>query len=230
MIVNELSKELNIKNKDLIDYLKSKNFKVSSHMQTINEDMIASAREYFSKKTTEPVKTAKEAKEAKEAKVEKPVKKSLPKKEMKKFAPDDVIPCRSIVPWYLETVGIDKMTTYKWSNYGDIEYVAYKDLQSWRRKPVIKDGMIMIEDPDICDQWKSDLEKIYQKYLNVDYPEEFFDVDDSTFEAMLKDASDVFKEVIKYTAIDMIRNENYPTLQKITIIDDVLGTGIKEFL
>ena len=47
MIVNELSKELGIKNKDLIDYLKSQNFKVSSHMQTVNDDMIAVAREHF---------------------------------------------------------------------------------------------------------------------------------------------------------------------------------------
>lgn len=226
MIVNELSKELDIKNKDLIDYLKSQNFKVSSHMQAVNDDMIAVARGYFVKEPKQPVKEV--VKEVKENKTT--TKKSVPKKEIKKFAPDDVIPCRSIVPWYLETIGIDRMTTYKWSNYGDVEYVAYKDLQSWRRKPVIKDGMIMIEDPDICEQWKSDLGKIYQKYLNVDYPEEFFDLDDATFESMLKDASDVFKEVIKYTAIDMIRNENYPTLQKITIIDNVLGTGIKEFL
>lgn len=229
MIVNELSKELGIKNKDLIDYLKSQNFKVSSHMQTVNDDMIAVAREHF---VITPQQTVKEVIKDEVKTVEKPksTRKLPPKKVVKQFAPDDRIPCHSIVPWYVETVGIDRMTTYKWSNYGDVEYVAYKDLQSWRRKPVIKDGMIMIDDPDICDQWKSDLEKIYQKYLNVDYPEEFFDLDDDKFEAMLKDASDVFKEVIKYTAIDMIRNENYPTLQKITIIDNVLGTGIKEFL
>lgn len=224
MIINDLSKELDIKNKDLIDYLKSQNFKVSSHMQAVNDDMIATAREHFTKETKvkEPVKREVEPKT--------PTKKSIPKREIKKFAPDDVIPCKSIVPWYVETIGIDKLTTYKWSNYGDIEYVAYKDLQSWRRKPVIKDAMIMIEDPDICEQWKSDLGKIYQKYLNVDYPEEFFDLDDDAFENMLKEASDVFKEVIKYTAMEMIRNENYPSLQKITIIDNVLGTGIKEFL
>lgn len=235
MIVNELSKELGIKNKDLIDYLKSKNFKVSSHMQAVTEDMISVAREHFVAtqqidKTQQDIKEEEVKVESKTDSKSKTTKKSPPKKEIKKFSPDDVIPCRSIVPWYVETVGIDKMTTYKWSNYGDVEYVAYKDLQSWRRKPVIKDGMIMIEDPDICDQWKSDLEKIYQKYLNVDYPEEFFELDDTAFESMLKDASDVFKEVIKYTAIDMIRNENYPTLQKITIIDNILGTGIKEFL
>ena len=223
MIVNELSKELGVKNKDLIDFLKSKNFKVSSHMQTLTDVMIETVKRDFV--VDKPKHVAEEKPQAK-----KTVKKPVPVKEIKKFAPDDLIPCRSIVPWYLETIGLDKLTTYKWPNYGDVEYVAYRDLQSWRRKPVVKDAMILIEDPDICEQWKHDLGTLYQRYLNVDYPEEFFDLPDDEFEKMLKDSSDVFKEVIKFTAIDMIRNENYPSLQKLTIIDNLLGTGIKEFV
>ena len=225
MIVNELSKELGVRNKDLIDFLKSKGFKISSHMQTLTNEMIDAVKTDFNQKQAEePVKSETETT------VKKSTKKTPSPKQIKKFAPDDMIPCRSIVPWYLETIGLDRMTTYKWPNYGDVEYVAYRDLQSWRRKPVVKDAMIMIEDADICDQWKHDLGTLYKKYLNVEYPEEFFDIDDKAFEQMLKDATDVFKEVIKYTAIDMIRNENYPSLQKLTIIDDVLGTGIKEFV
>lgn len=224
MIVNDLSKELGVKNRELIDFLKSKDFKVSSHMQTLTDEMIDIVKSEF------VVNKPKESEVKRVAQPKKSVRKLVPTKGIKKFAPDDLIPCRSIVPWYLETVGLDKITTYKWPNYGDIEYVAYRDLQSWRRKPVVKDGMILIEDADICDQWKNDLGAMYQKYLNVDYPEEFFEVSDDQFEKMLKEASDVFKEVIKYTAIDMIRNENYPSVQKINIIDNILGTGIKEFL
>jgi hypothetical protein len=226
MIVNELSNELGIKNKDLIEFLKSNGFKVSSHMQTVTDEMIAASREKFSKPTI-----GNKTEESKKVEpVKKTTKKTVPAKNIKKFAPDDLIPCRSITPWYLETIGIDRMTTYKWPNYGAVEYVAYRDLQSWRRKPVVKDAMILIEDPDICEQWKNDLGTLYKKYLAVEYPEEFFDIKDSDFEQMLRDASDVFREVIKYTAIDMIRNENYPSLQKLTIIDNVLGTGIKEFI
>ena len=99
-----------------------------------------------------------------------------------------------------------------------------------RRREIVKDALIMIEDPDICEQWKHDLGKVYDQYLGVEYPEEFFDVPDAVFEETLKDAPDVFKEVIKYTAMSMIHNENYPSLQKIMIIDNLLGTGIKEFL
>lgn len=226
MIVNELSKDLGVKNRELIDFLKSKGFKISSHMQTVTDEMVDLAKSNFVVKESEPEKPATQKREP----APKVTKKTVPVKNVKKFAPDDQIPCRSLVPWKLVDVSVDKNTVYSWSGFGDVEYVAYRDLQGMRRRPMVKDALIMIEDPDICEQWKHDLGDLYNKYLNVSYPEEFFDKSDEKFEEMLKDAPDVFKEVIKYTALDMIRNENYPTLQKLSIIDNLLGTGLKEFI
>jgi hypothetical protein len=223
MIINELSKQLGVKNKELIDFLKSKGFKVSSHMQTLTDEMIDAVESEF-------VKQPEKVEEKKTAPVKKITRKPVPTKNVKKFSPDDQIPCRSLVPWKLVDVSVDKNTIYSWSGYGDIEYVSYRDLQAMRRRSMVKDARIMIEDPDICEQWKHDLGDLYNKYLGVEYPEEFFDLSDEKFEAMLKDAPDVFKEVIKYTALDMIRNENYPSLRKISIIDNLLGTGLKEFI
>ena len=40
---------------------------------------------------------------------------------------------------------------------------------------------------------------------------------------------DTNEEVIKATAVNMNRNKNYPSIQKLRIIDDVLGTCIKDF-
>ena len=224
MIVNDLSKELGVKNKEIVDYLKSKGFKVSSHMQTVTDEMIEIVRDRFDKKTSES-----QNKEVVTPKSRKTTKQTLPTKEIKKFKPDDQIPCRSLVPWKLIDVGLDK-NIYSWTNYGDVEYVTYRDLQAMRRRPIVKDALILIEDPDICEQWKHDLGDVYKRYIGVDYPEEFFDLSDEEFENNLLNAPDVFKDVIKFTAVDMIRNENYPTVQKLTIIDKVLGTGIKEFL
>lgn len=223
MKVFELSKEFGVTNKELIDFLKSKDFKVSSHSQNLTDEMIEVTRKDFVPAKEEVAEEPQEEKKEKK----KPV---LPVKEIKKFAPDDPIPCRSLVPWRMTMLGLDKVTPYKWSAYGDVEYVAYRDLQSWRRKSIIRQGKIFIEDPDICKMWKHDLDGIYQNYVGIDYPEEFFDKSDADFESMLRDSSDAFKEVIKFTAIDMIRNENYPSIQKITIIDKLLGTGILEFV
>lgn len=223
MKVFELSKEFGVTNKEIIDFLKSKNFKVSSHSQNLTDEMIEVTRKDFAPAKEEVVEEPQEEKKEKK----KPV---LPVREIKKFAPDDPIPCRSLVPWRMTMLGLDKVTPYKWSAYGDVEYVAYRDLQSWRRKSIIRQGKIFIENSDICEMWKHDLEGVYKNYVGVDYPEEFFDKSDAEFEAMLRDSSDTFREVIKFTAIDMIRNENYPSIQKITIIDKLLGTGILEFV
>ena len=230
MIVNELSRELGVKNKDLIDFLKTKGYKISSHMQNLTDDMISAAKLEFVTVKEKPVESESKVDTVSSSTVKKSTKKPVPSKNVRKFSLDDQIPCRSLVPWKLVDVGIDKNTVYSWSGYGDVDYVLYRDLQAMRRKPMLQKPLIMIEDPDLCEQWKHDLGNLYDRYLGVSYPEEFFDKPDDVFENMLKDAPDVFKEVIKYTAMDMIRNENYPSLQKISIIDRVLGTGIKDFI
>lgn len=224
MKVNELSKELEVTNKEVIDFLKSKGFKVSSHMQSVTDEMIELASDHFKNHP----KAEPETSNVKETPA--PKKKRLPDQVVKKYNPDDQILCRSAVPWKLIAAGADKNTLYQWNNFGDYEYVLYKDLQAMRRKGIIKNAKIIIEDPDICEEWKYDLGDAYKRYLNVEYPEEFFDIKDDEFERTLKNAPETFKEVIKSTAINMIRNENYPSIQKLTIIDNVLGTGIKEFI
>lgn len=224
MTINNLSQELGVTNKELITYLKENGFEAKSHLQTASDEMIASAKDNFRDK---PKKEEKKT-EKKLVKKEKP--QTISAESLKRFNPDDMIPCKSIVPWKVILLSADKTITYRWGTYGDIEYVAYRDLQNWRRQPAIKDGLIMIEDPDICFQWRNELGAIYDKFLNVEYPEEFFDLDDTAFEKLLTEANDTLKEVLKYTAMDMIRNTNYPSVSKVSIMDRVLNTCIKDFL
>ena len=226
MKLNDLSKELNVTNKDLITYLKENNFKISSHNQNVTDEMIDLARDYFSK-VQEPKEVIEDTKVVKEEKTK------VKKQEVyipKTFALDDRIPCRSVTPWKLVEIGADRATVYNWSGYGDVDYVTFKDLQSMRRKDIIKNTKIIIENADICYQWRRELGDTYKYFLDVEFPEEFFDLSDDKFKKLLTEAPDVVKEVIKYTAMDMVRNENYPTVQKLTIIDETLGTCIKDFL
>lgn len=228
MKVNELSQELNITNKELISYLKDKDFKISSHMQNVTDEMIDMARDYFAKVEDSVDDLLEETIEEldEQPKDKKASTIYLPKK----FELDDMIPCRSVTPWKLMSVGTDKYTVYVWNGFGDIEYVRYRDLQAMRRKNIIRKPKILIDNADLCYQWRNDLGDTYKHYIGVDYPEEFFDLSDEKFKRLLTKAPDVLKEVIKFTAINMVRNENYPTLQKLSIIDDLLGTCIKDFL
>lgn len=224
MKVNELSKELGVTNKELIDFLKKNGYKVSSHMQSVTDEMIDLARENLIATKVEE-------------ETEKDIDNIIPKKEKpevkietKTFKPDDVIPCRSVTPWKLNALGVDRRTVYHWEYYGDVDYLTYRDLQALRRTNYITKPKILIEDPDLCYQWRRELGDTYKYFLGVEYPEEFFDLSDNDFEKLLKQAPDTVKEVIKVTAMNMIKNENYPTIQKLTLIDNILGTCLKEFI
>lgn len=223
MQVKDLSKELGIQNKDLITYLKENGFKVSSHMQAVNDDMIDLARAHFAiinekEEVIEEKTTQTSVKQVEEAVV------------TRKFEPNDMIPCKSVVSWKINELGSDRNTVYHWEYFGDVDYIKYSDLQNMRRKDVITKPKILIQDANLCYQWRRELGDIYKYYLNVDYPEDFFELSDEKFEELLTSAPDVLKDVIKITARVMINNENYPSLNKINSIDRILGTCMKEFL
>ena len=225
MKVRDLSVELELTNKELITFLKENGYAISSHMQNLNDEMIDKARERFAKKEVveEEVATKTLSDVTKDIK-------DMVVDTVKKFNPDDLIPCKSVTPWELVAVGMDKNTVYHWNGYGDVDYVSYRDLQSFRRKDLIKKPKVIIEDADLCYQWRRELGDTYKYYLGVEYPEEFFDLTDREFEKLLRVAPNTIKEVIKFTAMNMVRNENYPTLQKLTLVDEILGTCIKDFL
>jgi hypothetical protein len=195
-------------------------------MQNATDEMIELARESFKEKVKETVKEEDTVVVNVEPKAVKKPEAYVPKV----FNPEDKITCRSVTPWKLVEVGVDRNTVYSWSGYGDIDYVTYKDLQSMRKKDILRKSKIIIEDADLCYQWSRDLGETYKYFLNVEYPEEFFDLTDEKFRNLLEKAPDTVKEVIKYTALNMVRNENYPTVQKLNIVDEILGTCIKDFL
>lgn len=225
MTVNELSKEIGTTNKETITFLKGKGFKVSSHLQNVTDEMIDLVRKEL-KPVEKTVLTNDKESEVDETK--KNIEDMIP--EQKTFAMDDLIPCRSVTPWELIALGTDKKTVYHWSGFGDVDYIKYSDLQSLRRQDLIKAPKVIIEDASLCYQWRRELGDTYKYFLKVEYPEDFFDLPDAKFEELLKQAPNTVKEVIKVTAVNMIKNENYPSLIKLTLIDDILGTCLKEFL
>lgn len=228
MKIYELANELKTENnkvtaKDIISYIKDHGYpKTTSHQQTVPDELIDEIRERFSVVKTVAV--------SEPVSVETEVSKPVIQDSTKVFKPDDIITCRSVTPWKVVVTGADGRTIYSWEGFGDLDYITYKDLQFLRRKEVITKPMILIEDADLCYQWRRELGDVYKYYIGVDYPEDFFELDDNKFKDLLTNAPEVIQEVIKSTAMNMIRNENYPSLQKIHLIDDTLGTCIKEFL
>ena len=226
MKVNDLSKDLGVTNKDVISYLKSEGFKVSSHMQAVTDEMVELATAYFANAKDEEVSEDISEDSAPAPKKEVP----KPAKPTRKFAMDEFIVCKSVTPWKLVLTGVDKNTVYTWDYFGAEEMVMYRDLQAWRKKAIITAPKIIIEDADLREAWRQDMTDTYNTLINVDYPEELFDLDDTAFETLLRNATPVIVEVVKTTAISMIRAENYPSLSKIIKIDEIFGTALQDFL
>ena len=87
MRVHELAKELNVANKDIIQFLEGKNIEVKSHMSAVDDEHVAMVKAQFAKK--EAKKEAKPEVKTQEVKAEtvqekKPVEKTEEKKENKK--------------------------------------------------------------------------------------------------------------------------------------------------
>lgn len=223
MKVFELSKELNVTNKELITFLKERGFQVSSHMQSLTDEMIELARTEL-----KPTSIKEEENEIKPS-----VLTDIPvqsRKSTRVFKADDEIICKSVTPWKLTAVGVDKNTVYHWEYFGDIDYVKYRDLQAMRRTEYITKPNIIIMDEDLRNQWSRELGDVYKYFDGINYPEEYFDKSDDEFSDILRNAPHFIADIIKTTAVAMVRNENYPSLNKIKLIDDVLGTCIKDFL
>lgn len=225
MKVYELAKELDTTPKELITFFRENGYKVSSHMQKLDDESIDLATENFAKSN----KTSITDEDVKDSSEKEFVKKTQPVQH-KSFNPNDEIPCKSVTPWKLTAVGVDKNTVYHWEYFGDVEYIKYRDLQALRRTEYVTKPSFIIMDEDLVEQWKRELGDRYKYFKSIDYPEEYFDMDDDEFEDMIKSAPEWLGEIVKVTAMTMIRAENYPSIKKIRIVDDMLGTCIKEFI
>lgn len=221
MRVHELSEQLGKKNKEVIDFLKSEGYSVSSHLNQLDDDMIDKTIRYFS--PTGELSPDGEKKSIVEEE-------HIPSRCIRDYRMDEFIPCRSVTPWKLVLSNIDRNMVYTWEFFGAVENVMFRDLQAWRKKDILTAPKIIIEDADLRYAWRQDLAESYKTLIGVEFPEELFSLNDVEFEKLLSNASITVKEIIKHTAISMIRNENYPSISKLIKIDEMLGTDLKDFL
>ena len=158
------------------------------------------------------------------------VKKSAPKSP-RKYAPDDQIPCRSITYGELLLTGVKSKLLYSWSNYNDITYVEFQDLQALRstHSSYLYRPRIVIEDEELVEQWGKDFSDLYDSIVSVDV-EDLFKLPVGKFKTALKKAPKGVQQAVKNIAGEKILNGSLDSLTKIKAIDEVLGTDLKLYL
>ena len=146
-------------------------------------------------------------------------------KKVKKYAPNDLIECRSVTGGELILVGDKTKLHYTWSDYGDTSFVEYQDLQALqsRKSGFLTKPRFVIEDESLVEQWSAMLKPIYDKINNKNI-EEFFELPIDRFEASLKIMPVGLKEAVKTKAIQMINNDELYDIRKVRAIDNAWGT------
>ena len=85
--------------------------------------------------------------------------------------------------------------------------------------------MIIIEDEDLREEWKSDFGELYDSLQQVDI-KEMFKLPHRNFVAQLKKLPDGMKSTVQNMAYSMIQNGTLYDLRTIKAIDETLGTEL----
>ena len=166
-----------------------------------------------------------------EVEVEEVKPKKVTAKPAKKYAPGDMIACRSITYGELLLTGTKSKLLYNWANYGDVTEVEFQDLQALKstRSSYLFKPRFIIEDEELVEQWNKDLEKIYSDIVMTDV-EEMFHLPLNQFKSKLKKAPSGVQQAVKNVAGEKILNGTLDSLAKIKAIDEILGTELKLYI
>ena len=163
------------------------------------------------------------------------VKETKPKKaaakEARKYAPGDMIPCRSITYGELLLPGPKTRLLYTWANYDDVTEVEFQDLQALKstRSTYLFKPRFIIEDEELVEQWKNDFGKMYDEIATINV-EELFKLPANQLKAKLKKAPSGIQQAVKNVAGEKIMNGSLDSLAKIKAIDEILGTQLKMYI
>lgn len=152
-------------------------------------------------------------------------------KQPKKFAQDDMIPCRSVTYGELLLTGPKSKLLYSWANYGDVTEIPFQDLQALRstRSSYLFRPRFVIEDEDLVELWAKDLKDMYDNLVDEDV-DALFKLPLNQFKSKLKKAPRGVQQAVKNIAGEKILNGSLDSLAKIKAIDEILGTDLKLYL
>ena len=177
------------------------------------------------KKATTDVKVAAEEPVAVEKVVEK-----VEVKEKRVFKATDMIECKSLRYGLMQHISKKSGNIYEWADYGDIVEVEYGDLLSLKssKSKFLYSPWFMIMDDQLAEDWK--LADIYEPFKEFDDVEEFLQSGATTIRKTLPNAPQGYKDLVTYTAADMIRSGTIDSIATINAIDDILGKNLTTLL
>lgn len=143
--------------------------------------------------------------------------------------PEERILCRSVTQGSLLYPAKKSGITYIWDEYGDEAEVEYQDLLPLylTKSPYLMNPWFIIEDMELVEEWSDRLGPLYSniyQYEDIDYvlslPTEDFRTAVLTMPTGLRDG-------LKTKIATKIDEGSFDSLQKIKIVDQILGTDLR---
>ena len=151
----------------------------------------------------------------------------------RKFAPDDLILCRSVFPGLLLFTGPKTKNTYTFYAKGDDCYVEYQDLLSamLTKKRAITVPDIIIEDEELLEDvhWR-DVKKTYEKLNKVGDINKLINLPYREFEKQFNALPIGTKKNIMLTVAALVREGEFDAMNKIEVIDKACGSNLAVLL
>lgn len=164
-----------------------------------------------------------------EEKVEQELVKEASKRQ---YSLDDMIPCKCVKGNKVIYVSTKTGQRYEWNGFGDLCDVMYQDLLSLKssKSSYIFDPLIVICDDELVEQWSRDLEAIYENFVGIDNPDDFFKMSANEIRVKLSVAPVGLKDTIRTTACKKVKTGELDQLSVIRAIDEVLDTDLQSLL
>lgn len=148
--------------------------------------------------------------------------------EPRKYNPEDLIPCRSMVSGGLYIEGERSKFTYSWADYGDVNEIEYRDLIYMVRtngNKNIYEPRIIIEDEEFISQ-NPTLKNFYDSMYTTTNLIDILSLPENKMKEVVKDLPIGCKNALKGIASTMIDDHRLDSVGKIKALDSIFGTNM----
>lgn len=155
----------------------------------------------------------------------------VPKQEIRKKQVDRdlMVACRNVTEGRLTYISKKTGLQTRWSNYGDIEYLDVAELMTMKasQPKFLTEPWLVIEDDDVVEFLG--LKHLYQKLVDVDDLNSFFNKSHTEMEKILDRIPNGVKESIATRARKMVEDGTLYDNRKIRVIEEKLQIDLSSF-
>lgn len=146
-----------------------------------------------------------------------------------KHDPEELIPCRSVTRGELNYLSRKSGTLYVWADYGDVTEVQYQDLFPLiiTKSAFVFNPFFVVEDADLVDEWWDKIGELYTKIYNYNDIDSILRQSPTEFRNSLLNMPKGIREAVKTSVATKIDDGTFDSLQKIKIVDEIMGTDLK---